>query len=199
VPVRVPVQSSAEFVEALPSVSDGLEGAPRLKALDRKRERNLVFNLRRALMASLATEPVPVPTAVLHTTVLVVHSQWSGVLAHAPSRALGGLLTLMQGAIDDTAHATLRRFHALTTRYGQSGPQHMCTECVSAPHPSCVPSFPSAPLVAGTLLCLIRRPAKAPQATASPVPVRQRALRPPATLSPAVQMQRTFQISVWRT
>lgn len=65
--------------------------------MDRKKERTLVFSMRKNLVQQLQSLPDDKPNILLHYAVVIVQSQLSGALLHAPSRAIGAIIQALKG------------------------------------------------------------------------------------------------------
>lgn len=76
-----------------------------LKPSSKKREKAILFEMRKTLISDLSN--LTDPTLVLLTVVLILHSHVSGVLIHAPGACINMLLKSISSSLLPEIHAQL--------------------------------------------------------------------------------------------
>lgn len=83
-----------------------------LKKSDKKRERSLVFTMRKQLMSQLSSEMKS--SAILHYSVLLIHAKLhTSVMLHAPSKSLSIIRRSLKSMIHPLQYKKLQRFNHL--------------------------------------------------------------------------------------
>jgi hypothetical protein len=94
--------SSTPLTTALQSFSPSFESATnasdiRIKKLDKKKQRTVVFALRKSLETQLSQETRL--SVAFHLTILLIHAKVSGTILHAPSRCIHQIFELLQSSL----------------------------------------------------------------------------------------------------
>uniref|UniRef100_A0A7S3YSF1 E3 UFM1-protein ligase 1 homolog n=1 Tax=Lotharella globosa TaxID=91324 RepID=A0A7S3YSF1_9EUKA len=90
----------------------------RIRKIDNKKMRNLVFGIRRSMMSNLATEKNP--RVVFQYVVLILHSQMASGLIHIPSKIINRILYLFDGKLKPDILGFMKRYHELLTSLGDA-------------------------------------------------------------------------------
>jgi hypothetical protein len=89
-------------------------GSIRLKRIDKKSQRNVIFSLRKAFLNDLS-EAKNNEQLIFQYTVLLLHNRITGDMLHAPLRLIPFIFKFIKPAIQPLIYAKLRRFYKLTT------------------------------------------------------------------------------------
>jgi len=85
-----------------------------LKKLDKKKERNLLFNHRAALLDQLERDVEPAMTLHLAATILFQH--YSGNILHAPGRCIPQVITYLSQHVSEADYTTLVEYQGLVVK-----------------------------------------------------------------------------------
>merc|ERR1740117_603782 len=92
-----------------------------VKRMDKKKERNLMFAMRKGLLGQLAAEQRP--RAVFQYVVLVLFSKAHNAVLHAPNRAITDILECLQDDIPEAVFALLQEYQVLLGKFSYAKKQ----------------------------------------------------------------------------
>ncbi|CAN0287053.1 unnamed protein product [Lampetra fluviatilis] len=105
-------KSVEEFLSSLEEAAEACDLM--IKKVDRKRERQLLFQHRQALLGQLGT--CEDPALVLHLTATLLFQQARQAALHAPGRSVPSIVAHLHGVIPPDHHALLLRFQSLVVK-----------------------------------------------------------------------------------
>jgi len=92
-----------------------------LRPADKKKERSLVFSIRKELMTQLQIEQNP--TLVLYYAVLVLYSKAESTVVHAPIHCISSILSMLQETLTDEAYEELEKYNDIHNKHIHSQSQ----------------------------------------------------------------------------